>query len=169
MERVQASLGRLAIFSLLLIIIPIFALSYVRGATKQKKVLAAKIEPSATPTAVPTPTDTPTPIPLPTVTPTPHPTVAPTQTSTPAPTVNPTDDSVWDKIAWCESHQNWGDDTGNGYYGGLQFSLGAWNSVGGAGKPSDASRDEQIMRGKMLQSARGWSAWGACSHSLGLY
>ena len=89
-------------------------------------------------------------------------------TPTPTPAFSPSDDAVWLKVAECESHQNWKDDTGNGYYGGLQFSLGAWASVGGSGKPSDASADEQISRGKLLQHVRGWGAWGGCSKRLGL-
>lgn len=89
-------------------------------------------------------------------------------TPTPTPVFSPSDDAVWLKVAECESHQNWQDDTGNGYYGGLQFSLGAWASVGGTGKPSDASKNEQIDRGKTLQKVRGWGAWGGCSKMLGL-
>lgn len=89
-----------------------------------------------------------------------------TPTPTPVP-VLPTDD-VWDRLAKCESKGNWGIDTGNGYFGGLQFSQGAWNSVGGIGKPSDASREEQIKRGQMLQSMRGWAVWGICAKKLGL-
>lgn len=89
-------------------------------------------------------------------------------TPTPTPIYNPSEDAVWLKVAECESHQNWQDNTGNGYYGGLQFSLGAWASVGGGGKPSDASKSEQIDRGKMLQKIRGWGAWGGCSKKLGL-
>jgi len=104
----------------------------------------------------PTPTDTPTPTPLPTATP------------TPMPTVDPTNDAVWDQLAACESNGHWNDDTGNGYYGGLQFNQGAWNSVGGSGNPASASREEQIMRGKMLQARRGWGAWGGCAAKLGL-
>ena len=89
-------------------------------------------------------------------------------TPTPTPSYDPSEDEVWLKVAECESHQNWQNDTGNGYYGGLQFSLGAWASVGGSGKPSDASKNEQIERGKMLQKIRGWGAWGGCSKKLGL-
>ncbi len=89
-------------------------------------------------------------------------------TPTPTPVFDPSDDKVWLQLAECESHQNWQDDTGNGYYGGLQFSLGAWASVGGSGKPSEASKDEQIIRGKALQSRRGWGAWGGCSKKIGL-
>lgn len=76
--------------------------------------------------------------------------------------------SVWDSLAACESGGNWAINTGNGYYGGLQFSQSSWNAVGGSGLPSNASRDEQIMRGQMLQARQGWGAWPACSAKLGL-
>lgn len=89
-------------------------------------------------------------------------------TPTPTPLFDSSDTQIWLQLASCESHQNWKDDTGNGYYGGLQFSLGAWASVGGSGKPSDASKDEQIMRAKSLQKVRGWGAWGGCARRLGL-
>ncbi len=75
---------------------------------------------------------------------------------------------VWDKIAQCESKGNWGINTGNGYYGGLQFSEGAWRSVGGMGMPHEASREEQISKGKLLQERRGWGVWGLCAKRLGL-
>ena len=115
--------------------------------------------PTPTPTASPTPTSTPTP----TATPT------PTQpTATPTPTIDPNDTQIWDKIASCESDGNWHEDSGNGYFGGLQFSQGAWDSVGGGGKPSDATREDQIAKGKTLQGIRGWGVWGACAHILGL-
>ena len=73
-------------------------------------------------------------------------------------------DSVWDKIAQCESGGNWSINTGNGYYGGLQFSLATWQSVGGSGLPSDASREEQIKRAEILQARSGWGQWG-CAHA----
>ena len=76
--------------------------------------------------------------------------------------------SVWDRLAACEAGGNWAINTGNGYYGGLQFSLSSWRGVGGSGLPSDASREEQIMRGQMLQARSGWGAWPACSAKLGL-
>lgn len=100
-----------------------------------------------------------------TITPSPSPTPAPT--SAPAQISNSNED-IWEKLAQCESKGNWSINTGNGYYGGLQFNLSAWNGVGGQGYPHEASRDEQIMRGKMLQAARGWGPWGACSKRLGL-
>ena len=45
--------------------------------------------------------------------------------------------TVWDSLAQCESGGNWAINTGNGYYGGLQFNLGTWQSYGGTGLPSD--------------------------------
>lgn len=89
-------------------------------------------------------------------------------TPTPTPAIDPSTNDIWLQLAQCESKQNWSIDTGNGYYGGLQFSLGAWASVGGSGKPSEASKEEQIERGKLLQAKRGWGVWGACAKKLGL-
>lgn len=82
--------------------------------------------------------------------------------------VDPKEEDIWNRIAACESGGNWSINTGNGYYGGLQFSEGAWRSVGGSGLANEASRDEQIMRGKMLQERRGWGVWGLCAKKLGL-
>ena len=89
-------------------------------------------------------------------------------TPTPTPLFIADNADVWMRLAECESHKNWKADTGNGYYGGLQFSMGAWLTTGGQGKPSDASGEEQIMRGKILQQKRGWGPWGGCSKKLGL-
>src|SRR5699024_9836558 len=75
-----------------------------------------------------------------------------------------TGDTVWDKIAQCESGGDWHINTGNGYYGGLQFSLQTWRSVGGEGRPDQASRAEQIKRAKILQKRSGWGQWG-CAHA----
>jgi resuscitation-promoting factor RpfB len=76
--------------------------------------------------------------------------------------------SVWDKLAQCESGGNWSINTGNGYYGGLQFSLSTWRAYGGKGYPHQASREEQIRIAKKLQAAAGWGSWPACSSKLGL-
>ena len=78
------------------------------------------------------------------------------------------DGSVWDRIAACESGGNWAIDTGNGFYGGLQFTLSSWQAVGGSGYPNQASREEQIARGAMLQARQGWNAWPVCSHRAGV-
>ena len=77
--------------------------------------------------------------------------------------------SVWDRLAQCESGGNWGINTGNGYYGGLQFSLSTWRGVGGSGYPHQASREEQIARAEILLASSGWGAWPACAAQLGLY
>lgn len=76
--------------------------------------------------------------------------------------------STWDRLAVCEAGGNWAINTGNGYYGGLQFSLSSWQAVGGSGLPSNASREEQIQRGEMLLARQGWGAWPACAAKLGL-
>jgi resuscitation-promoting factor RpfB len=75
--------------------------------------------------------------------------------------------ATWDKLAQCESGGNWATNTGNGYYGGLQFSLGTWQTVGGSGYPHEASREEQIKRGQILQAASGWGQWPACTSQFG--
>jgi resuscitation-promoting factor RpfB len=76
--------------------------------------------------------------------------------------------SVWDDLAECESGGNWSINTGNGYYGGLQFSLSTWRAYGGSGYPHEASREEQIRIAKKLQADAGWGSWPACSSKLGL-
>ena len=77
-------------------------------------------------------------------------------------------DTVWDRLAQCESGGNWAANTGNGYYGGVQFSLPTWRAMGGSGLPSEASREEQIQRASALQAQSGWGQWPACSSKLGL-
>ncbi|WP_218220014.1 transglycosylase family protein [Nesterenkonia sp. Act20] len=76
--------------------------------------------------------------------------------------------SQWDQLAQCESGGNWSINTGNGYYGGLQFSQQSWQAVGGSGLPSQASKSEQISRAHQLWEAQGWGAWPSCSAQLGL-
>jgi resuscitation-promoting factor RpfB len=80
----------------------------------------------------------------------------------------PASGSVWDRLAQCESGGNWSINTGNGYYGGLQFSLGTWRAYGGSGYPHQNSRAQQIAIAQKLQSAAGWGQWPACSSKLGL-
>ena len=76
-------------------------------------------------------------------------------------------DAIWDRLAQCESGGNWSINTGNGYYGGLQFSLSSWRGVGGSGYPHYHPRDEQIYRAELLLDRQGWGAWPACSRKLG--
>ena len=78
------------------------------------------------------------------------------------------DGSVWDRLAACESGGRWNINTGNGYYGGLQFSLSTWRGVGGSGLPSDNTREEQIARAEILLARSGWGQWPACTLKLGL-
>ena len=77
--------------------------------------------------------------------------------------------SVWDSLAQCEAGGNWAINTGNGYYGGLQFNVGTWQAYGGSGLPSNASRETQIaIATKVRDAAGGYGAWPACAASLGL-
>lgn len=81
---------------------------------------------------------------------------------------DPDDPASWDRLAQCESGGNWAIDTGNGYYGGLQFSLSSWQAVGGTGYPHEASRETQIEMGQRLYNAGGgWSNWPGCTRSFG--
>jgi uncharacterized protein YabE (DUF348 family) len=76
--------------------------------------------------------------------------------------------SVWDQLAQCEAGGNWAANTGNGYYGGLQFLPKTWTAFGGSGMPHQASREEQIAIAQKVQASQGWGAWGGCSRKLGL-
>jgi len=75
---------------------------------------------------------------------------------------------VWDRIAQCESGGNWHINTGNGFYGGLQFSLSTWHGYGGSGLPNRHSRTEQITIAQRVQHSQGWGAWPVCSAQAGL-
>jgi hypothetical protein len=91
----------------------------------------------------------------------------PVTSSAPAPSTS--GDTVWDDLAECEANGDWAINTGNGYYGGLQFSLSTWRSVGGSGYPHQASREEQIHRAEILRDINGgYGAWPSCSSQLGL-
>jgi resuscitation-promoting factor RpfA len=79
--------------------------------------------------------------------------------------------ATWDRLARCESGGNWHINTGNGYYGGLQFSPGTWDAYGGnrfASNAHRATKAEQIRVAERLLDARGWGPWPACSRKLGL-
>ena len=74
----------------------------------------------------------------------------------------------WDAIAQCESSGNWAANTGNGYYGGLQFTLSTWHAYGGSGMPNQASRDAQIAVAERVLAGQGIHAWPVCgSRGLG--
>lgn len=76
--------------------------------------------------------------------------------------------SIWDQMSQCEAGGNWARNSGNGYYGGLQFSASTWHGVGGQGLPSENSREEQIARAEILLARSGWGQWPACARKLGL-
>lgn len=80
-------------------------------------------------------------------------------------------DSDWDRLAQCEAGGNWQINTGNGYYGGLQFNAGTWRAYGGnefAPLPHQATREQQIAVAERTLAGQGWGAWPACSARLGL-
>lgn len=82
------------------------------------------------------------------------------------------DSGVWDRIAKCESGGNWHINTGNGYYGGLQFSAYTWRAYGGtayASTADKASKAAQIAVASKVQNAQGWGAWPTCSARAGAY
>ncbi|MFZ3571438.1 transglycosylase family protein [Streptomyces sp. BH097] len=82
------------------------------------------------------------------------------------------DGGVWDRIARCESGGNWHTNTGNGYYGGLQFSAGTWRAYGGgayAATADRASKGQQIAVATKVQRAQGWGAWPTCAARAGAY
>ncbi|MFV0451182.1 MAG: transglycosylase family protein [Propioniciclava sp.] len=81
------------------------------------------------------------------------------------------DSSVWDRVAACESSNKWSINTGNGYYGGLQFSLSTWKAFGGqeyARYPHQATKAEQIAIARRTLAAQGPGAWPTCSKRAGL-
>jgi resuscitation-promoting factor RpfB len=108
--------------------------------------------------------------------PSPAPAPAPVKAAAPAPAapapsagntsgagLNLANAAMWDRIAQCESGGNWAINTGNGYYGGLQFAASTWISNGGgdfASRADLASREQQITVANRLYAASGLSAWG---------
>ncbi|AZG45162.1 resuscitation-promoting factor [Gordonia insulae] len=78
---------------------------------------------------------------------------------------------VWDQLAECEATGNWAINTGNGFYGGVQFDQNTWERWGGleyAPRADLATREEQIAVASKTQAAQGWGAWPSCSSKLGL-
>jgi hypothetical protein len=71
-------------------------------------------------------------------------------------------DVNWDAVASCESGGNWAINTGNGYYGGLQFTMSTWTSNGGTGSPHNATREEQIRVANNVLQSQGIGAWPSC-------
>ena len=81
------------------------------------------------------------------------------------------DSGVWDKVAQCESGGNWSINTGNGYYGGLQFSPSTWRAFGGheyASQANQATKSEQIAVAQRTLQRQGPGAWPTCGKRAGL-
>ncbi|MGQ0843523.1 MAG: transglycosylase family protein [Sporichthyaceae bacterium] len=79
--------------------------------------------------------------------------------------------NTWEALAECESGGNWRANTGNGFYGGLQFADGTWDAMGGerfAELAHRANKLEQIRVAEKVLDTQGWGAWPACSNKLGL-
>jgi hypothetical protein len=79
--------------------------------------------------------------------------------------------TVWDRVAACESGGNWAINTGNGYFGGLQFSSSTWRAYGGARyavSANRASKATQIAVARRVLAAQGPGAWPVCSKRAGL-
>ncbi|NNH70095.1 DUF348 domain-containing protein [Nocardia uniformis] len=81
------------------------------------------------------------------------------------------DGATWDALAQCESGGNWAINTGNGYYGGIQFDLNTWQRQGGtryAPRADLATREEQIAIAEVTRQRQGWGAWPSCTSRMGL-
>ncbi len=79
-------------------------------------------------------------------------------------------ESTWDRLAKCESSGDWSINTGNGYYGGVQFSQSTWQAFGGtkyASRADLASREQQIAIAERVLAGQGWGAWPTCSAAIG--
>ncbi|WP_067670485.1 resuscitation-promoting factor [Nocardia miyunensis] len=79
--------------------------------------------------------------------------------------------AIWDALAKCESGGNWAINTGNGYFGGVQFDQNTWARQGGlkyAPRPDLATRNEQIAIAEKTRARQGWGAWPTCTSRLGI-
>ncbi|MFJ8044433.1 transglycosylase family protein [Kitasatospora sp. NPDC096147] len=79
--------------------------------------------------------------------------------------------STWDKVAQCESGGNWSINTGNGFYGGLQFTSSTWAGFGGkayAAQANQATKGQQIEIAEKVLASQGPGAWPVCSVKAGL-
>ena len=81
-----------------------------------------------------------------------------------------TNGAIWDALASCEAGGNWAINTGNGYFGGVQFDQNTWERQGGlryASRADLATREEQIAIATVTQTSQGWGAWPVCSGRAG--
>jgi resuscitation-promoting factor RpfA len=87
-----------------------------------------------------------------------------------APAANAAPDTTWDRVAQCESSGNWSISTGNGFFGGLQFTASTWRAFGGtqfAELANHATREQQIVVAERVLAGQGWGAWPVCSRKAG--
>ena len=143
------------------------ALSDGRRTLADLEEIAKAVAPPTTTTTVAPPTTTTTVAPAPAPPPPPPPAPAPQPTTSGAGYNDPANPAAWDRLAQCESGGSWAINTGNGYYGGIQFSLSSWQAVGGPGYPHEHSRETQIAMGQRLWQQGGWAHWPGCSRQLG--
>jgi uncharacterized protein YabE (DUF348 family) len=81
-----------------------------------------------------------------------------------------TNGAVWDALSRCEAGGNWAINTGNGFYGGVQFDQNTWERQGGlryAPRADLATREEQIAIAEVTRARQGWGAWPVCSGRIG--
>jgi resuscitation-promoting factor RpfB len=81
-----------------------------------------------------------------------------------------TNGGTWDSLAKCEAGGNWAINTGNGFYGGVQFDQNTWERNGGlryAARADLATREEQIAIAEVTRARQGWGAWPVCSGRIG--
>ncbi|MGB0970756.1 MAG: transglycosylase family protein [Mycobacterium sp.] len=79
--------------------------------------------------------------------------------------------ATWDALSGCEAGGNWAINTGNGYFGGVQFDQNTWERSGGlryAARADLATREEQIAIAEVTRSRQGWGAWPTCSGRIGV-
>jgi uncharacterized protein YabE (DUF348 family) len=83
---------------------------------------------------------------------------------------NVSNGATWDALSRCEAGGNWGINTGNGFYGGVQFDQNTWERNGGlryAQRADLATREEQITIAEVTRARQGWGAWPVCSGRVG--
>ncbi len=81
-------------------------------------------------------------------------------------TANAAGSHDWSGVAECESSGNWAANTGNGFYGGLQFTQSTWEAYGGTGSANNASQAEQIRVAENVLEGQGVGAWPVCGQYL---
>jgi resuscitation-promoting factor RpfB len=149
--------------------------TYTDGEVTDEKVVSEKVTKEPTDRVILVGTKArPAPAPAAAPSPTPAPSRSSSSSSTPPSAgntsgagLNLANEAMWDRIAQCESGGRWNINTGNGYYGGLQFNYNTWLSVGGADfapRADLASRAEQITVANRLYAQRGLQPWG-CRHA----